>query len=71
MGKVNTIHILYCFDKYATQTLATTIRAKWMAYYKIAVWSSVSIRPARTLSDALANGRMVHSGQADLSTALK
>jgi phage terminase large subunit-like protein len=53
-----------CFDKYATQTVATKLE---LSGWKIQDVSGQSFYQACSdLANALAQGTMVHSGQADL-----
>ena len=54
---------LICYDKYATQSIATRLE---QSGHKLQDVSGQAFYQACTdLSDALANGRLVHSGQAD------
>jgi len=55
---------MICYDKYATQSIATKLeQSSWMM---ADVSGQAFYQACSDLSDAMANGRMVHSGQADL-----
>ena len=53
-----------CYDKYATQSIAT--RLEQTGHRMQDVSGQAFYQACGDLSDALANGRLVHSGQADL-----
>jgi phage terminase large subunit-like protein len=55
---------MICYDKYATQSIATKLeQSGWML---TDVSGQAFYQACSDLSDAMANGRMVHSGQVDL-----
>jgi phage terminase large subunit-like protein len=55
---------MICYDKYATQSIATKLeQSGWMM---TDVSGQAFYQACSDLSDAMANGRMVHSGQVDL-----
>jgi len=56
-------HII-CFDKYATQSIATRLEQSGWRMQDVS--GQAFYQACSDLSDAMANGRMVHSGQADL-----
>jgi phage terminase large subunit-like protein len=53
-----------CFDKYATQSIATKLEQSSWALQDIS--GQAFYQACSDLSDALANNRMVHAGQEDL-----
>jgi phage terminase large subunit-like protein len=55
---------IICYDKYATQTLATKLEQSGWRMQEIS--GQAFYQACSDLSDALANNRLVHSGQADL-----
>ena len=55
---------LICYDKYATQTLATKLEQSGWKMQDVS--GQAFYQACSDLSDALANGRLVHSGQPDL-----
>ena len=56
-------HII-CYDKYATQSIATRLEQSGWRMQDVS--GQAFYQACSDLSDAMANGRMVHSGQADL-----
>jgi len=56
-------HII-CFDKYATQSIATRLEQSGWRMQDVS--GQAFYQACSDLSDAMANSRMVHSGQADL-----
>ena len=56
-------HII-CFDKYATQSIATRLEQSGWRMQDVS--GQAFYQACSDLSDSMANGRMVHSGQADL-----
>ena len=56
-------HII-CFDKYATQSIATRLEQSGWRMQDVS--GQAFYQACSDLSDSLANGRCVHSGQADL-----
>jgi hypothetical protein len=55
---------MICYDKYATQTLASKLEQSGWRVQDVS--GQAFYQACSDLSDALANGRLVHSGQADL-----
>jgi hypothetical protein len=69
-GHVSIIHTTICYDKYATQTLLQDLeQSGWRIQDDVS--GQRFTRRAQILQTPSNKARIVHSGQAELSTALK